>query len=96
MTSGTGVIVRRGARVSCRCFGPSSSLLGARHIVRDGILLAIALVGALGTSRGTASPAGIAVSLVAALFGATLAVFSDDLFALFESDPAARASESPQ
>jgi hypothetical protein len=31
---------------------------------------------------------------VAALIGATFVVFSDDLIALFESDPAARASES--
>jgi hypothetical protein len=96
MAGGTAVVAKRGARVSCQCFGPSSSPLGARHIVRDGILLAIALVGALGTSRGTASLAGIALSLVAALIGATFVVFSDDLIALFESDPAARASESPQ
>jgi hypothetical protein len=96
MTGGTAVIVKRGARVSCQCFGPSSSLLSARHVVRDGILLGIALAGALGTSRGTASPAGIALSLVAALIGATFVVFSDDLVALFESDPAARAGESPQ
>ena len=96
MTSGTGVIVKRGARVSCQCFGPSSSPLGARHIVRDGILLVIALAGALGASRGTASPGGIALSLVAALIGATFVVFSDDLIALFGTDPAARVSEPPQ
>jgi Methylamine utilisation protein MauE len=96
MTAGTAVIVKRGARVSCQCFGPSSSPLGARHILRDGILLAIALVGTLGTGRGSASPAGIALSLVAALIGATFVVFSDDLIALFESDPAARPSESSQ
>jgi hypothetical protein len=95
MTGGTAVIVKRGARVSCQCFGPSSSLLGARHIVRDGILLAIALAGALGTREGTASPAGIALSLVTALIGATFVVFSDDLVALFERDPAAQDGEPP-
>jgi len=96
MTAGAAVIVKRGARVSCQCFGPSSSPLGARHILRDGILLAIALAGTLGTSRGSASPSGIALSLVVALIGATFVVFSDDLVALFESYPAARADEPPQ
>ena len=96
MTGGTAVIVKRGARVSCQCFGPSSSPLGARHVVRDGILLVIALAGTLGNSKGAASPAGIALSLVAALIGTMLIVFSDDLIALFESDPAARVGEPPQ
>ncbi len=96
MTVGTGVIVKRGARVSCQCFGPSSSPLGARHVVRDGILLVIALAGILGTRGGTASPAGIALSLVAALIGTTFVVFSDDLIALFKTDPAARVGEPPQ
>jgi Methylamine utilisation protein MauE len=96
MTAGTAVIVKRGARVPCQCFGPSSSPLGARHVVRDGVLLVIALAGALGPGGGIASPAGIALSLGAALIGATFVVFSDDLIALFESDPAARAGESPQ
>jgi hypothetical protein len=96
MTAGTAVIVKRGARVSCQCFGPSSSPLGARHVVRDGVLLVIALVAALGTRGSTVTPAGIALSLVAALIGATFLVFSDDLIALLESDPASRAGEPPQ
>jgi len=54
------------------------------------------LAGTLGTSRGSASPSGIALSLVVALIGATFVVFSDDLVTLFESYPAARADEPPQ
>jgi hypothetical protein len=97
LAAGTVVIVRRGARVSCQCFGPSRSPLGVRHLVRDGVLLVIAVTGAaisgLGTGRDAASPRGIALSLAAALIGATFLVFSDDLIALFDSDPAARATE---
>ncbi len=98
MAAGTVVVMRRDARVSCRCFGPSRSPLGARHLVRDSLLLVIAVAGAvanvLGAGRDAASPAGIALSLAAALIAATFLVFLDDLFALFGSDPAAGTSRS--
>jgi hypothetical protein len=102
MVTGTVVITNRGSGASCWCFGPSRSPLGARHLVRDGILFLIAAAGAVastasGTVTGaltgaatgaqgpdTASPAGIVLSLMAALAGATFFVFLDDLMAIFE------------
>ncbi len=97
MVTGTVVIMSRGARVSCRCFGSSQSLLGTRHLVRDGVLLAVAVTGAaasaFGSGREAASLAGIVLSLAAALTAATFVVFLDDLMALFGRDPAVDASK---
>jgi hypothetical protein len=102
MVTATVVITNRGSGASCWCFGPSRSPLGARHLVRDGILFLIAAAGAVastvtsaatGTVTGTvtgaqgpdtASPAGIVLSLMAALAGATFFVFLDDLMVFFE------------
>jgi hypothetical protein len=93
MAAGTVVITNRGSGVSCWCFGPSRGPLGARHLVRDSMLLLIAVTGAVigahASGRNTTSPAGIVLSLVAALAGATFFVFIDDLIAIFDSDPAA-------
>jgi hypothetical protein len=89
MAAGTVVITNRGSGVFCWCFGPSRSPLGARHLARDSILLLIAVAGAVTGAQATghrdsASPAGIVLSLVAALIGATFFVFIDDLIAIFE------------
>jgi hypothetical protein len=96
MIAGTIVIINRGVPVACRCFGSSRSPMGARHLARDGILLVIAVTGTatgvLGAGRDPARPAGTVLSLTAALVGATLLVFLDDLVALFGTDPATRVS----
>jgi methylamine utilization protein MauE len=97
MVTGTVVITNRGSGASCWCFGPSRSPLGARHLVRDSILFLIAVAGAVigaqAGGRDTTSPAGIVLSLVAALTGATFFVFLDDLIVIFDSDPAARTEK---
>jgi hypothetical protein len=97
MAAGTVVITNRGSGVSCWCFGPSRSPLGARHLVRESILLLVAVTGAVigaqASGRDITSPAGIVLSLVAALTGATFFVFIDDLIAIFDSDPAARTGK---
>jgi hypothetical protein len=97
MAAGTVVIMNRGSGASCWCFGPSRSPMGARHLVRDSILLLIAATGAVisaqATGRTTASPAEIVLGLTAALIGATFFVFTDDLIAIFDSDPAARTGK---
>lgn len=51
LTAGTAVAVSRDARVTCQCFGPSRTPLAARHILRNGFLLTLAVTGALGTGR---------------------------------------------
>lgn len=97
MVTGTVVITNRGSGASCWCFGPSRSPLGVRHLVRDSILFLIAVAGAVigadAGGRNTTSPAGIVLSLVAALTGATFFVFLDDLMVIFDSDPAARTGK---
>jgi hypothetical protein len=91
MTAGTVAIVRRGARVSCRCFGASQTPLGARHLVRDAILLITAVTGtvcsAFAAEHDVVSPAGIALSLAFALVAATFLVFIDDVLALVGPGP---------
>jgi hypothetical protein len=91
LTAGTAVAVSRGARVSCQCFGPARTPLAARHVLRNGFLLAVAVTGALGTGLAAARPAVIALSLLAAMAAATFVVFLDDLVALASGDLAISA-----
>ena len=83
--------VRTGNRTPCRCFGRSSSPLGPRHLVRNGLLLAVAVAGlAASVAGGSADLAGALVAVLAGLFvGLVLATF-DDLAQLIA--PAAPAS----
>jgi hypothetical protein len=86
MTVGTVVIMRKDANVSCWCFGPSRSPMGARHLVRDGILLAAAADGAMRTNWSSVSFADMAITIWAVLTGTTFLVFVDDLISLFHSE----------
>lgn len=92
LTAGTAIAVRRGARVSCQCFGPSQAPLAVRHVARNTLLLTAAVAGALTSWPGIAgrarlAPAGVALSLLAAVVAATFVIFLDDLAALVGSDP---------
>jgi Methylamine utilisation protein MauE len=91
LTAGTAVAVSRGARASCQCFGPSRTPLTARHVLRNGFLLAVAVTGALGAGAVAAHPAGIALSLLAAVAAATFVVFLDDVAALASGNLVAAA-----
>ncbi|MEV4378059.1 MauE/DoxX family redox-associated membrane protein [Streptosporangium sp. NPDC049644] len=87
--------LRRGVRTECRCFGPSSAPLSRRHLVRNGVLLAVAL-GGLITAEGRGErvhPAGVAIAVGAALVAAALVVRFDDLADLFVT-PANERRES--
>lgn len=75
--------VRRGVQGSCRCFGRSSIPLGYRHVVRNGMLFAVAATG-LGVGPGSlADPAGLALAAGAALIVALLLMRLDDVIELF-------------
>jgi hypothetical protein len=82
LTAGVAVVLGRGTAAPCRCFGASSTPLARRHLVRNVLLTAAALV-------GLAAPAGqrpLLGSLVALLAGAStglLVTVLDDLVALF-------------
>jgi hypothetical protein len=75
--------VRRGNSVPCRCFGVSSTPLGTRHVVRNVVLIAVALAGLTAAlSPGQASMAGLLVAGAAGVVvGATVTAF-DDIVAL--------------
>lgn len=95
LTAGTTVAVRRGARVTCQCFGSSQTVLGAHHVLRNGFLLVLAVVGlavvgAFSAGAVAPRPAGIGLSLWAAVALATFVVFLDDVVFLVGRDSADR------
>ncbi|MFC4049531.1 MauE/DoxX family redox-associated membrane protein [Actinomadura syzygii] len=71
------VVAGGGPRVSCRCFGTRSAPLGARHLVRNGVLLAACLLGL--TASGPTPVAGAVVAAAAGALAAVLIVSLDDL-----------------
>ncbi|TNV46953.1 hypothetical protein FH620_41895, partial [Corallococcus exiguus] len=46
-TLGIAWVIRRGKKVACRCFGASNAPVSAAHLVRNGLLLTITVVGAV-------------------------------------------------
>ncbi|MEU8110420.1 MauE/DoxX family redox-associated membrane protein [Nonomuraea muscovyensis] len=81
-TAAIAVALARGRKAPCRCFGVSAAPLGARHLVRNGLLglaavLALLLPGGQGATGGTVVAAG------AALIGAILIASYDDIVDLF-------------
>jgi hypothetical protein len=76
--------LRRGSTEPCRCFGASASPLGARHLVRNAILLLAAASGfAAGTMPGAAEPWGLVFVGATAVVLALLVVWFDVLADLF-------------
>ncbi|MET8221599.1 MauE/DoxX family redox-associated membrane protein [Streptomyces hirsutus] len=92
--AGIAAAVRRGATTPCRCFGPSSTPLGIPHIVRNAVLCAVAVAGALAVPVGAdARPGGAMVAGIAGLFAGAVVTQFDHLLTLFRPLPtSARAS----
>ena len=67
-----------GRRTPCRCFGASSTPLGAGHLIRNAILAITAVAGGLAPG-GHVPSAGVAVAMGAGLFAAVLIVAYEDL-----------------
>ncbi len=81
--------LRRGDTAPCRCFGVSSTPLGARHLVRNAVLCALACA-ALALPRqelGTAEPAVLAMAAVAGVVVAGLVASFDAVADLFVPEP---------
>lgn len=78
-------VLRRRRQVACQCFGTSSSPLGSRHVVRNVLLLMVA-VGAVATGEpaGASQPVEVLVPalLAGGAVGAAVA-FLDDIAELF-------------
>lgn len=88
---GIAVSARQGPPVPCRCFGPSETPFGYRHVVRNSLLIAVAVTGGLAATPGGSSelhPAAIVVAVAAACVAA-LVIRVDDLVDLFAGPPAA-------
>lgn len=78
--------LRRGVRAPCRCFGASTTPIGRQHLLRNGLLVAVAALGLAGVTAGPAGPASVGGATVAALAGfvaGALATAFDDLLDLF-------------
>lgn len=83
---GITVVLRRGVRAQCACFGRSGEPLRPQHLVRNGLLLIVAVGGLViaGTVEHAAvHGAGVAIAVGVGLVGAALVVEFDDLAELF-------------
>jgi hypothetical protein len=92
LSAGVAVLVRRGTRARCACFGSSSARpLGAQALARNLALLVVFVAGFLASVPSPQDPA-IAGSLVALAGGGItglLLVHLDDLVELFGGSPGA-------
>lgn len=81
------VTLRRGIRGACRCFGASTTPLGKAHVLRNAVLLAVAVVGLAATSTAQAPVElpGAVVAAFAGLVAGLLVTRFDDLIDLFSS-----------
>ncbi|WP_157979609.1 MauE/DoxX family redox-associated membrane protein [Kribbella monticola] len=77
------VLLMRGVSANCACFGATGAPLGRKHLVRNGLLAAIALGGLLTNTAGDPHPGGVLTAVFAGLIGAALLVAFDDLAELF-------------
>ena len=79
--------IRRGLNVPCPCFGVSTAPVGPRHIIRNLILIAVAVTGAAGIGLAGvhqhAAVAGIVIAATLAAVVVLLVRFTDDLAGLF-------------
>jgi hypothetical protein len=78
--------IRRRTTTRCRCFGPTSTPLGPLHLVRNGLLLAVAAAGAgllLTGPAGPTDPGGLAVAGAAGVVLAAVLIRVDDLISVF-------------
>jgi len=85
LTVGLYLVVRSGSREPCHCFGASSEPLSSQQVIRNGVLLALATVGAVcaGTTAGhRPGPAESILAVIAGLAAALLVIFSGEISAL--------------
>jgi hypothetical protein len=76
--------VGRGSGAACRCFGPARTVLGPRHVVRNVLLLLVAVLGAGSVFVvDSVGPAVAGVAAAVGVVGAVLVVRFDDLAELF-------------
>jgi len=86
-TAGVALAIRRGRRAPCHCFGASKTPLGAVHVVRNAVLLAVGCAGLTLSTVGDPDPAihlaGVLLAVTVALLALLPVLRLDDLMALF-------------
>lgn len=84
-TAAIGATVHSGRRVPCRCFGAAGATMGYRHLVRNGVLLAVVAGGLTGQAMttGSAAAAGAMIAAGAGLIGALIFIKFDEVVDLF-------------
>ncbi|WP_338026010.1 MauE/DoxX family redox-associated membrane protein [Corallococcus macrosporus] len=91
-TLGIAWVMRRGEKVACRCFGASNAPVGAAHLVRNGLLLAVTVAGAVShpsASGGLAMGMGVIAGTVGVLAGLFVTRWDDLVFLLRGPQPLA-------
>lgn len=92
LTVGVTLVVRRGVTAPCHCFGASATVLGRRHIARNGTLAALAVAGAVAATDLRAHPGGAVLAALGGVVLGALVVRLDDVLELFRSTPHAPPS----
>ncbi|MFC9266279.1 MauE/DoxX family redox-associated membrane protein [Streptomyces zhihengii] len=92
LTAGVTLVVRRGVTAPCHCFSASATVLGRRHIARNGALAALAVAGAVAATDLRAHPGGAVLAALGGLVLGALVVRLDDVLELFRSTPHAPPS----
>lgn len=76
--------VARRSGAACRCFGPARTSLARRHVVRNALLLLVALLGVASVFVvDSVNPVVAGVAAVVGVLGAVMVVRFDDLAELF-------------
>jgi hypothetical protein len=92
LTAGVTLVVRRGVTAPCHCFGASATVLGRRHIARNGAVAALAVAGAVAATDLRAHPGGAVLAALGGVVLGALVVRLDDVLELFRSTPHAPPS----
>lgn len=86
LTAGVAVVLARGTTAPCRCFGASVTPLSVRHLVRNVLLAAAAVLGLLAPAG---SLPGALVAVATGVVAGILVAVLDDVVALFAPLPLA-------
>lgn len=85
-------VIRNGEVVTCRCFGPSDIPFSRRHLVRNGLLLVVALTG-VASFGGPLHLGGGALAGLSGVAGGLILINFDEIVDLFAA-PAGRRDRS--
>ena len=88
--AGIARVVHSRQQVRCRCFGGGGGVLGPGHLVRNVLLIAAAVAGALGGAAAVTASAALLALTAGALLGLVTVRWEDLAFLLGRPVPAGR------